>query len=184
MRDRRTSSTDCSGSSPLRRLTWTCTAATERRPRRRYCRAYSRSVDNPAEPRAQPGGAVPASSIRATGTQIRASAGPQPRRCRRRKFRDIEPAEWPPSFTNRSERIVAMRNHRLFALYIVACNPQGGETSMSVGLTIKSIMKQIARDHKVNLPSLDDSLVLHESGFDSLCFAILVARLEDELGID
>jgi len=55
---------------------------------------------------------------------------------------------------------------------------------MSVGLTIKTIMKQIARDHKVNLPPLDDSLVLHESGFDSLCFAVLVARLEDEVGID
>ncbi len=55
---------------------------------------------------------------------------------------------------------------------------------MSVGLTIKTIMNQIARDHKVNLPPLDDDLVLHESGFDSLCFAILVARLEDEVGID
>jgi Phosphopantetheine attachment site. len=45
-------------------------------------------------------------------------------------------------------------------------------------------MKQIARDHKVNLPPLEDNLVLHESGFDSLCFAVLVARLEDELGVD
>jgi acyl carrier protein len=55
---------------------------------------------------------------------------------------------------------------------------------MSVGLTIKAIMRQIALDHKVNLPPLDDGLILHESGFDSLCFAILVARLEDEVGID
>ena len=55
---------------------------------------------------------------------------------------------------------------------------------MSVGLTIKTIMNQIARDHNVYLPPLDDDLVLHESGFDSLCFAILVARLEDEVGID
>jgi acyl carrier protein len=55
---------------------------------------------------------------------------------------------------------------------------------MSVGLTIKTIMNQIARDHDVNLSPLDDDLVLHESGFDSLCFAILVARLEDEVGID
>ena len=55
---------------------------------------------------------------------------------------------------------------------------------MSIGLTIKTIMNQIARDHNVNLPPLNDALVLHESGFDSLCFAILVARLEDEVGID
>jgi acyl carrier protein len=31
---------------------------------------------------------------------------------------------------------------------------------------------------------LHDDLVLLDSGLDSLCFAILVARLEDELGID
>ena len=55
---------------------------------------------------------------------------------------------------------------------------------MSVRLTITTIMNQIARDHNVNLPPLNDDLVLHESGFDSLCFAILVARLEDEVGID
>jgi acyl carrier protein len=55
---------------------------------------------------------------------------------------------------------------------------------MSVGLTIRTIMNQIARDHNVNLPPLNDDLTLHESGFDSLCFAILVARLEDEVGID
>jgi len=34
------------------------------------------------------------------------------------------------------------------------------------------------------LVPLDDDLSLHETGFDSLAFAILVARLEDELGID
>ena len=55
---------------------------------------------------------------------------------------------------------------------------------MSVRLTITTIMNQIARDHNVNLPPLNDDLALHESGFDSLCFAILVARLEDEVGID
>jgi acyl carrier protein len=34
------------------------------------------------------------------------------------------------------------------------------------------------------LVPLDEDLSLHETGFDSLAFAILVARLEDELGID
>ena len=55
---------------------------------------------------------------------------------------------------------------------------------MSVRLTIISLMQQIAAEQNRKLPELTDDLVLHESGFDSLCFAILVARLEDELGAD
>ena len=34
------------------------------------------------------------------------------------------------------------------------------------------------------LQPLTDDLVLLESGLDSLCFAIIVAQLEDELGVD
>jgi acyl carrier protein len=45
-------------------------------------------------------------------------------------------------------------------------------------------MQQIADEQKVTLPPLQDDLPLHETGFDSLAFAILVARLEDDLGID
>jgi acyl carrier protein len=45
-------------------------------------------------------------------------------------------------------------------------------------------MEQIAREQQVTLPPLEDDLSLHETGFDSLGFAILVARLEDDLGID
>ena len=45
-------------------------------------------------------------------------------------------------------------------------------------------MQQIAGEQKVTLPPLHDDLSLHETGFDSLAFAILVARLEDDLGID
>jgi acyl carrier protein len=55
---------------------------------------------------------------------------------------------------------------------------------MSVKSTIISAMKQIAEEQKVKLPPLDDNLSLHETGFDSLAFAILVARLEDDLGLD
>ncbi len=55
---------------------------------------------------------------------------------------------------------------------------------MSVRLTIVSLMKEIAAEQNRRLPELTDDLVLHESGFDSLCFAILVARLEDKLGTD
>lgn len=55
---------------------------------------------------------------------------------------------------------------------------------MSVRLKIFSAMKQVAEEQKVTLPPLADDLSLHETGFDSLAFAILVARLEDDLGID
>ena len=55
---------------------------------------------------------------------------------------------------------------------------------MSVRLRIISAMRQIAEEQKVTLPPLEDGLSLHETGFDSLAFAILVARLEDDLGID
>ncbi|OKO88688.1 acyl carrier protein [Bradyrhizobium sp. NAS80.1] len=55
---------------------------------------------------------------------------------------------------------------------------------MSVRSRIFSAMQQIADDQKITLPRLQDDLTLHETGFDSLAFAILVARLEDDLGID
>jgi acyl carrier protein len=62
--------------------------------------------------------------------------------------------------------------------------PQKGEVTMSVRLTIISMMQEIAAEQGRKLPELTDDLVLHQSGFDSLCFAILVARLEDKLGVD
>jgi len=55
---------------------------------------------------------------------------------------------------------------------------------MSVRLRIFSAIEQIAREQKISLPPLVDDLSLHETGFDSLAFAILVARLEDDLGVD
>jgi acyl carrier protein len=55
---------------------------------------------------------------------------------------------------------------------------------MSVRSRIFDAMRQIAREQEITLPPLDDDLTLHETGFNSLAFAILVARLEDDLGID
>ncbi|MBR0828882.1 acyl carrier protein [Bradyrhizobium manausense] len=55
---------------------------------------------------------------------------------------------------------------------------------MSVRLKILEAIKQIAQEQHVTLPPLTDDLSLHETGFDSLAFAILVARLEDEIGTD
>ncbi|MGJ5180735.1 phosphopantetheine-binding protein [Bradyrhizobium oligotrophicum] len=55
---------------------------------------------------------------------------------------------------------------------------------MPVRLRIIAAIKQIAEEQRVKLPPLTDELTLHETGFDSLAFAILVARLEDDLGVD
>ena len=56
--------------------------------------------------------------------------------------------------------------------------------TMSIKLTIMDQMRQIAREHGKTLAPLRDDLVLLDSGLDSLGFAVLVARLEDTLGID
>ena len=55
---------------------------------------------------------------------------------------------------------------------------------MSVKLTILDQMEQIAREHGKILAPLNEDLVLADCGLDSLGFAVLVARLEDRLGID
>lgn len=51
-------------------------------------------------------------------------------------------------------------------------------------LRIIAATKQTAEEQQVKLPPLNGALSFHETGFDSLAFAILVARLEDDLGID
>lgn len=55
---------------------------------------------------------------------------------------------------------------------------------MSIKLTIMSQMTRIAAEQGKTLAPLNDDLVLLDSGLDSLGFAVLVARLEDTLGID
>jgi acyl carrier protein len=55
---------------------------------------------------------------------------------------------------------------------------------MSTKLTIMSEMRRVADEQAKGLAPLSDDLVLLDSGLDSLCFAILVARLEDTLGRD
>jgi acyl carrier protein len=55
---------------------------------------------------------------------------------------------------------------------------------MSVKLTIVDQMEKIAREHGKILAPLRDDLILLDSGLDSLGFAVLVARLEDRLGVD
>jgi acyl carrier protein len=57
-------------------------------------------------------------------------------------------------------------------------------TTASVREAIISQFQQVAAEQKRTLAPLDDDLSLADSGLDSLCFAILVTRLEDELGTD
>jgi acyl carrier protein len=55
---------------------------------------------------------------------------------------------------------------------------------MTTKLTIESEIRKVASEQNVRLAPLSDDLNLLDSGLDSLCFAILVARLEDSLGVD
>ena len=55
---------------------------------------------------------------------------------------------------------------------------------MTTKLTIMSEMRKVADEQAKTLAPLSDDLVLLDSGLDSLCFAVLVARLEDKLGRD
>lgn len=55
---------------------------------------------------------------------------------------------------------------------------------MSIKSTVISQIQEIAGENKKTLPPLTEDLVLLDSGLDSLSIAILVARLEEVLGID
>jgi len=53
---------------------------------------------------------------------------------------------------------------------------------MSVKSLVISQLQTVAEEQNKTLPPLTDDLALLDSGLDSLCLAIVVARLEDELG--
>ena len=55
---------------------------------------------------------------------------------------------------------------------------------MAVREIILSQIEQVAKEQDKQLGPLTDQSVLLDTGLDSLCFAVLVARLEDELGLD
>jgi acyl carrier protein len=56
--------------------------------------------------------------------------------------------------------------------------------TMSVKAIVLAEFEKVAREQGKEIVSLADSTMLLDSGLDSLCFAIIVARLEDTLGID
>jgi acyl carrier protein len=55
---------------------------------------------------------------------------------------------------------------------------------MSIRTAIISEFEKVVKEQNKESAPLADDLVLLESGLDSLCFAIIVARLEDALGFD
>jgi len=56
--------------------------------------------------------------------------------------------------------------------------------AVSVRAAITSTIEKVAEEQNKALAPLSDDLALMDSGLDSLCIAIIVARLDDELGMD
>jgi len=55
---------------------------------------------------------------------------------------------------------------------------------MSLGSEIAALFAEVAQEQNKTLAPLSDDLGLLETGLDSLCFAIIVARLDDRFGLD
>jgi hypothetical protein len=55
---------------------------------------------------------------------------------------------------------------------------------MSIRLTIISEIENVSREQGKPLSTLADELALENTGLDSLCWAIIVARLEEQLAVD
>ena len=55
---------------------------------------------------------------------------------------------------------------------------------MSVRSTVIAQFTQVANEQNKRVDDLSDEVILLDSGLDSLCFAIVVARLEDILDCD
>ncbi len=59
-----------------------------------------------------------------------------------------------------------------------------GQGARSIRAAVLEQIKLVAGQQKKQLAPLADSLPLLDSGLDSLCIAIVVANLDDELGLD
>jgi acyl carrier protein len=55
---------------------------------------------------------------------------------------------------------------------------------MTVRAAIVTTFEEVAKEQKRKLSPLSDDLKLLHSGLDSLSLALIVARLEDSLGVD
>jgi acyl carrier protein len=54
----------------------------------------------------------------------------------------------------------------------------------NVRTEIEAEFLRVADEHEKRLAPLTDDLELLDSGLDSLCFAVVVVRLEETLGVD
>lgn len=55
---------------------------------------------------------------------------------------------------------------------------------MTIRSAIAEQFQKVAEEHGRPLAALEDDMLLLDSGLDSLCFAVVVTRLEDSLGLD
>ena len=55
---------------------------------------------------------------------------------------------------------------------------------MEIRSKVEATIKQVAAENGLAIPALHDDLALLDTGLDSLCLAVIVARLEDALGAD
>jgi acyl carrier protein len=55
---------------------------------------------------------------------------------------------------------------------------------MSIRSTVVRQFEYVAKQQNIELAPLTDDLMLLNSGLDSLCLAVVVTRLEDELDVD
>jgi acyl carrier protein len=55
---------------------------------------------------------------------------------------------------------------------------------MDIRAIITAMIVQVAAEQARPIKELDNSLSLTDSGLNSLCLAVIVAKLEDELGVD
>jgi acyl carrier protein len=55
---------------------------------------------------------------------------------------------------------------------------------MLIRETVYQTITTVAAEQRKPIPSLNDDLKLSDSGLDSLCLAILIARLDDHLNVN
>ena len=65
-----------------------------------------------------------------------------------------------------------------------ASNLDSSAGASGVRSVVTACFETTAADQERALQPLSDQLALLDSGLDSLCFAIIVAELEDQLGLD
>jgi hypothetical protein len=62
--------------------------------------------------------------------------------------------------------------------------PEGAAERGEIRQRVFACFTETAAEQERLLTPLCDDLLLLDSGLDSLCFAIIVAKLEDQLGVD